>query len=1019
MKRYPFICFIVLFFYFGNSQSIYQKDNLTILADSLHNEGEYDQAITVRDSAIKTQLKAPKAYRTYLKAKYFHTNSSRLEFKSYDYHNPDRAITKITRERYLDSALQYAIKARDLYINVEHPDRMFQYQLQNRIYHQTAYLGNWKHALEQAELGYGFLEDTLTTNDKTFVDLIYDIGFIHSKLGDYSKAVNNYQKSLDLYKYIIGENNTDVAQAYNNISVEYRYLGLRKKELESLLKAKTIWEQLNDDESIRYLYTCYGNLFFWYSYYGDFEKAEAYILKKDKIRAQAQTTKINGLLNNKEDIYEDKLSRWYDLMLHYFRKKDSAKTVYYADTIIKTVDSNSKLLKFEVNTLSSTLKFYASLIKDSNPEKALDYLNKAINIQNKYKAVFYTKPFVFQLYKAELLFQSKKYAQAALLLKDLRTLNVFKEISNQFKLAVLSGKAAQMMHQETQAQRFFDDAFNMLNNSNKNIEKLKIEDLKPLISFETIDGFLGMGDFYFQLYKNNPSAVNLEKAKHRYLLASEIYHQLYLGQRYNESLFTHYNSINERLLKVALEPINNTRFLVKTLNSIENNGSKLTWSKFVFNNQRQQLNIPQNLIAQEENINAQLNFYQKALVNLQENSDDKVALWKAKVYELKNSLSTIQDSIRFQNKAYYQLNVQAFDIASIQNTLKKEEGLLKYIFTDEHLYSFLITQTQINIVSVIEKTKVLNTLKTSLNALKQRAAHYQPFLQEMSVLLLGDLEYQNFKRLTIIPDGALHYFPFETLMFNEALPLIGYAPSLLLFQEQQRTPSTFANVNIGAFSASNNRLELPQVSNEINAILSIFDGTKFLNAVKADFVINANEFNVLHLAMHSKIDEVHPEFSALDFYGENDNKLFISELYNESLSANMVVLSACDTGSGFYENGEGVISLSRAFNYAGIPSTVMSLWEVDDEATAKIMTYFYAHLKLGETKDEALKNAKLDYLKNTEDELLKHPYYWSGFVLSGNTDALLETQKYWAYLFILPMITMVFFRKRLFQFFKK
>ena len=171
--------------------------------------------------------------------------------------------------------------------------------------------------------------------------------------------------------------------------------------------------------------------------------------------------------------------------------------------------------------------------------------------------------------------------------------------------------------------------------------------------------------------------------------------------------------------------------------------------------------------------------------------------------------------------------------------------------------------------------------------------------------------------------------------------------------------------------------------------------------------------------MHSNLHESHPEFSSLNFYGEPNNQLFISELYNESLDADLAVLSACDTGSGFYENGEGVISLSRAFSYAGVPSTVVSLWKVDDEATAKIMMYFYEHLKLGETKDEALKNAKLDYLKHTDDDLLKHPYYWSGFVLSGNTDALVEKQNYWIYLSVLPMLALGLFRKRLFKFFKK
>ena len=528
-----------------------------------------------------------------------------------------------------------------------------------------------------------------------------------------------------------------------------------------------------------------------------------------------------------------------------------------------------------------------------------------------------------------------------------------------------------------------------------------------------------MGDFYFQRYKDDQSKENIEKATHRYFLASKIYNQLYLGQRYNERLFTTYNAINERLLKLASVQPSHLDLLSEILNTIENNGSKLTWSKFVFNNQRQQLNVPKQLISQEENINAQLNFYQKALVNPQENSEAKNVLWKEKIYELKNNLSNIQDSIKAQNKTYYQLKVQTFDIAGLQKSLKEDEGLLKYILTDNFLHSFLITKDQIKIMPATDKTKFLNALKTGLNSLKQRAPNHQISLMEMKALLFNQIDYQDYKKLTIIPDGALHYFPFEALVLDEKMPLLSYASSLFLYQEQKNAQSTFSTVKIGAFSASNIHSKLPRATEEINSILNIFEGTPFLNATKADFVINANEFNVLHLAMHSKINEVHPEFSSLDFYGENDNQLFISELYNESLNANLVVLSACDTGNGFYENGEGVICLSRAFNYAGIPSTVMSLWKVDDEATAIIMAYFYKHLKKGEAKDEALKNAKLDYLKNTKDELLKHPYYWSGFVITGNTDALVETHNYLIYLSIFPLIIIGFFRKKLVQFFKK
>lgn len=1019
MKLYLLTCFCVLSLSCGYSQNIYHKDTLTILADSLHINGDYQQAISVRKQAIKTQIKAPVDYQAYLKAKYFHTNSANFEQKSYDYHNPDKAITKKAREQYLDSALQSATEARDLYIKVKHPDRIFQYQLQNRIYHQTAYLGNWKQALEQAELGYKFLKDTLTRNDKTFVDLIYDIGFIYSKLGDYSKSVDNYQKSLDLYKNIIGENHTDVAQAYNNIAVEYRNLGLHKKELESLLKAKTIWEQLNIDNDKQFLYRCYGNLFFWYSYYGDFDKAEEYILKKNNLRKSVIAKSENGFLRNKEEIYEDKLSEWHDLMLHYSRKKDTVKTILYAENILKTINSDKKLLNFEAKTLSATLKFYASLKNKTNSDAALLLLDKAIEIQEKYKEVFYTKPFYFKLYKVELLLKSKKYADAAFLLSDLNKLNESEEISNKFKLAILNAKTAQALHKSENAKTHFDRALLLLKVSHVPIEQLTIKDLKPVFSFETIDGFLAMGDFYLESYTKTHVKIEFKKAILRYLLASKIYNQLYLGERYNDQLFYTNLAINTRLLNAYFQFSEDKKLLKDILNTIENNSSKFTWSKFIYNNKRQLLNIPKSLVNEEEDVKAQLNFYQNALINSEGVSEEKITLWKDKIYELKNAFSKIQDSIKEQNKSYYQLNTVDFDVSNLQVALKTNEVVLKYVFTENELYAFLITKNSIELVSKTNKKNVLKSLKICLNSLKTRSKNYQNSFDELRGLLFNQIPLQNFKKLTIIPDGALHYFPFESLILEKNMPIVSYASSLLLFQEQKAINSNSGTFKIAAFSVSNSNSKLPKASVEVKSILKYFEGSAFINATKNNFLKLSNQFNILHLAMHTNINEVYPEFSSLNFYGETDNKLFISELYNDSFKANMVVLSACDTGNGFYENGEGVISLSRAFNYAGVPCTVMSLWKVDDEATATIMTFFYKHLSQGETKDEALKNAKLDYLNAIEDPLLKHPYYWSGFVVTGNTDALVETTNYWWSLLLMPFVIVGVFRKRLFQFFKK
>jgi len=137
--------------------------------------------------------------------------------------------------------------------------------------------------------------------------------------------------------------------------------------------------------------------------------------------------------------------------------------------------------------------------------------------------------------------------------------------------------------------------------------------------------------------------------------------------------------------------------------------------------------------------------------------------------------------------------------------------------------------------------------------------------------------------------------------------------------------------------------------------------------------------------MHAELNNVNAEFSNLNFSSnEESEKLFVSELYGVSINADLAVLSACNTGVGNYKKGEGLMNISRAFTYSGVPSLVASQWRVPDNTTAGIMVSFYTNLKNGMAKNEALQQAKLSYLDTTDDELLKHPYYWAGFVVSGN-----------------------------------
>jgi CHAT domain-containing protein len=154
--------------------------------------------------------------------------------------------------------------------------------------------------------------------------------------------------------------------------------------------------------------------------------------------------------------------------------------------------------------------------------------------------------------------------------------------------------------------------------------------------------------------------------------------------------------------------------------------------------------------------------------------------------------------------------------------------------------------------------------------------------------------------------------------------------------------------------------------------------------VKASAVVRSAR--ILHFAAHGLLDEDHPDLSGLQLTHAGDSAedglLQVREIFNLQLRADLVVLSACQSGLGKEVSGEGLIGMTRAFLYAGASSVVVSLWRVDDMSTADLMVGFYSHLKAGLDRSEALRQAKLELIDRSR---YSHPYFWAPFVLIGRS----------------------------------
>jgi len=277
-------------------------------------------------------------------------------------------------------------------------------------------------------------------------------------------------------------------------------------------------------------------------------------------------------------------------------------------------------------------------------------------------------------------------------------------------------------------------------------------------------------------------------------------------------------------------------------------------------------------------------------------------------------------------------------------------------------------------------------------------------------------------RLLIVPDGSFSYFPFETLVTNpSAESRIGFrqAPYLLrsceisyalsgafLLDNSPVSPTpllpclafapSYADAPgeyRGLVALRDADQELPGALAEVQALSrSIAGDFRYgAEALKSDFVALASQYRVLHLAMHGVLNPRESDFSYLRFAptdsGPDTDRLYQYEIARMQLAAELVVLSACETGLGRYVRGEGVQSLARAFFQAGANSVVMSLWKLEDGASAALMADYYAELAEGQRKSAALRTAKLKYLDGADD-LTAHPAFWAGMVQIGSTAPL-------------------------------
>jgi len=328
--------------------------------------------------------------------------------------------------------------------------------------------------------------------------------------------------------------------------------------------------------------------------------------------------------------------------------------------------------------------------------------------------------------------------------------------------------------------------------------------------------------------------------------------------------------------------------------------------------------------------------------------------------------------------------------AEIQSRLKDDETLLEYYCTGKEWYVFILTGRTIvaNKLPLADLENNIDTLRKNITARNlMEFSQYSRMLY--SQLFASAAPVIKTKKLIIVPHGSLHYLPFAALSDGSQYLIDRFSirmlpsASVLSFLNDQAKQAERGALIFGNPNLDDPKYDLKFAQDEALAIGRIVPASNvFLRseASKTNLQNLGSRYSMIHLAVHGAFDLEKPLNSALLLAadGNNDGLLRASDLYNLSLRADLVTLSACETALGKVATGDDVVGFTRGFLYAGARSLISSLWQVDDEATRDLMVNFYTNLSKM-SKEEALRQAQLRI-----KEQYPHPYYWAAFLLTGS-----------------------------------
>lgn len=832
-----------------------------------------------------------------------------------------------------------------------------------------------------------------------------ELGVVYDKRGDYEKALEAYKTCLAIREKQLDKGAMELGQVYFNIGTCYSLQEQPTQSIEYYEKAKFVFEK-NLPANHLNLGWLYQNL---------------------------------GAANTQVDDYETGLAYWKKAL----------------SIFLGNYGSDNPRVAIAYNDMASiiTKKGFMEELRKDEIELAIDWYDKSFSILK--SLVNEEHSYIINIYigKGALLLKADKIEEGFALLRKAEQVLLQSETVNTTDLAVCYvnlalGKIKQKDYQGVIEEAHkgilaicpnYKDTLIFSCPSIENLIYIKSNQLLLLLEYKGT----GLGHLYLET--KNPIYLNalkeyseLEEQLSNQLLRefTNIGDQKKIARKQlanfdHSAPFYFDNKDYERLLYFA--EASKSIFLKRSL---------------AFSNAKELGGIPDSLKAKEVALKKKLAAQQTQLVKASDNSAEEALKDELKEALLtdKHNLDNFIEDLEQAYPQYYQLKYQnkTWQIKDIQEQLLDEESLLlEYFITNRGVYVLAISKEGVKakkIVDIGTFNGYLADLKKTLSSLKYMKQDangawikYTKSAHELYQLLVADfVTNPKIKKLIIVPDKSLGRIPFETFLTKkadvqktksyESLDYLikdyaiyyTYSTSLLLNSTTAKpkntgtifgmaasydpTKATFETEDPTQLKMRKGLIDLPGAKKEVEGLEMNYEGTYFFGDAANEHNFKATDFSkysIVHLAMHGIMNKKNPMLSSLVFTEKKDSLeddfLYAYEFTNMQIPSELMVLSACETGDGSVSQTEGVMSLARSCLYAGTPSVLMTLWQVNDYSTSIIINSFYRNLSEGMTKSEALRQAKLEFL-SIATGIAAHPNLWAALVNLGN-DAPIALKK--------------------------